>query len=315
MVRGFDTIKAMSRAPTNSDEDSEYAFYLDDPIYITKALIVDDLNDPKPRFVVQQQSTSLGYIDGDSISEEQLTTLSSEFLDAMNTDEGVEFLERLHSERQIPTPQDKSGKDMGKIIEALNKAAERQSGSSIFNSTFLNDHVMAKQTRTLQVNGTSTSGLLTPLQNSTVKGDVVLDKQKDGQSRENLKELRVSLTMDDDVLNNDNDTNISRKKQQHPADDLLRSPDLRPMNSKLHDDDDDHLHEEVDEHGDQSGSHDGDHTRHHEENNDDDDAAADHPHIQKLSNQKMQVMKKKETAGGKPKPKRYRPIINHRVEP
>ena len=115
----------MARAPTVTEKNSEFQYFLEEPIYITNMTIVDDPRDPKPKTIrtnsvkakanVKEEST-------DTISDEQLNSLTGEFLEAMNTQEGIEFLEKMQTERRH-NAYDKLGRESARIFEAMNKRA------------------------------------------------------------------------------------------------------------------------------------------------------------------------------------------------
>ena len=105
-------VDAMIRSPTIMDPASDYAYFLEEPIYITKMVIVDDPLQPKPkRFRTSQSSTQKSQAgesqeyetakgDDENMTDEELDTLMGQFLEAMHTSDGMEFVEKqLQSER------------------------------------------------------------------------------------------------------------------------------------------------------------------------------------------------------------------------
>jgi len=128
VVKGFDTVKEMARSPTVTEEGSDYQYFLEEPVYITNMVIVDDPQNRKPKKLEMQAIQWKGKEEqeNDAISDEQLSTLSGEFLEAMNTQEGIEFLEKMQTERRV-TAFDKLGKETTRLFDALKQSTEAKS--------------------------------------------------------------------------------------------------------------------------------------------------------------------------------------------
>ena len=115
----------MIRSPTILDPSSDYAFFLEEPIYITKMVIVDDPLKPKPKqFLTLPRRTQVEdssredhstQSDDEHLTDEEVDTLMGQFLEAMHSSDGLEFVEKqLQSERG---PYDNTA-----IFDLLNRA-------------------------------------------------------------------------------------------------------------------------------------------------------------------------------------------------